>query len=243
MSDLPAIQTWANDYPRGHVIGLHAHAYCQIVFARRGVMRVSARGGVWVLPPGRALWMPAREPHEVQCRTDVAMRTVYISEHVALPFVRTFAVLGVSPLMRELIVRIVEGPVADGTESQLLSLLLAELEAGPVMPLNLPEPSDPRLVRIAAQLMDDPADKRTLDDLSADAGLSRRSFIRRFTSETGMSFGAWRRRLRLLGAIELLASGEAVTAVALDAGYDSTSAFIHAFRKEFGVTPGRYFGA
>jgi AraC-like DNA-binding protein len=242
MSDLPDILTWANDYPRGHVIGLHAHDYCQLVFARRGAMRVVAQGGVWVVPPGRALWMPAREPHEVHCRTDVAMRTVYISDQVALPFVKSFAVLGISTLMRELIVRLVEGPVGEDTQPHLLSLLIAELWTGPVMPLNLQEPSDPRLSRVTARLIQDPADRRDLDAWAGEAGMARRSFARRFSQETGLSFGAWRRRLRLLGAIEKLAAGEPVTSVALEAGYDSTSAFIHAFRREFGVTPGRYFG-
>ena len=242
MSDLPDIKTWANDYPRGHVIALHAHAFCQLVFAKRGAMRVKARGGTWVVPPGRALWMPAREPHEVFCRTEVAMRTVYISDSVRLPFVASFAVLGVRALMRELIVRLVEGPVADGTRPHLLALLIADLRTGPVMPLNLPEPTDERLARVAGLLMEDPADRRGLDDWAVAAGMARRSFARRFAADTGLSFGAWRRRMRLLGAIERLAAGEPVTAVALEAGYDSTSAFIHAFRREFGVTPGRYFG-
>ncbi len=241
MSDLPNILTWANEYPRGHLIGLHAHDYCQLMFARRGAMRVNARGGVWVVPPGRALWIPAREPHEVRCRTDVAMRTVYIADSVPLPFVESFAVLGVSALMRELIVRLVEGPVAEGTRPHLLALLIEELKAGPVMPLNLPEPSDARLARVTVRLRDDAADRRGLDEWAAEAGMARRSFARRFALETGLSFGAWRRRLRLLGAIERLAAGGPVTAVALEAGYDSTSAFIHAFRREFGVTPGRYF--
>jgi AraC-like DNA-binding protein len=186
--------------------------------------------------------MPAREPHEIHCRTDVAMRTIYISDRIRLPFVDRFAVLGVSPLMRELIVRLVEGPVADGTQPQLLSLLIAELKTGPVMPLNLPEPTDSRLARVTARLTAEPADRRSLDDWAAEAGMARRSFARRFAAETGLSFGAWRRRLRMLCAIERLAVGDAVTTVALEAGYDSVSAFIHAFRGEFGVTPGRYFG-
>ena len=37
------------------------------------------------------------------------------------------------------------------------------------------------------------------------------------------------------------ALGEPVTAVALDMGYASTSAFVKLFRESLGVTPGRYF--
>jgi AraC-like DNA-binding protein len=55
-----------------------------------------------------------------------------------------------------------------------------------------------------------------------------------------MSFGRWRQQARLLHALRLLAVGESVTAVALEAGYESTSAFISMFKKTFGTTPGRY---
>lgn len=241
MPDLPDIETLAKDYPRGGGVALHAHHYCQLVFARRGVMRVLAQGGVWVVPPARALWMPAREPHAVQCRTDVAMRTVYLSDTLHLRYGRRCAVLEVSPLMREVILRLVEGPVPERMQPHLLSLLVEELNAGSVIPLHLSEPTDARLRRVTGRLMENPAARMTLDGWAAVAGMARRSFARRFVTETGMSFGAWRRRLRMLWAIESLAAGDPVTVVALDAGYDSVSAFIHAFRATMGVTPGRYF--
>ena len=56
-----------------------------------------------------------------------------------------------------------------------------------------------------------------------------------------MTLGKWRTRLRVLHALRKLAAGEPVTSAALDAGYDSTSAFIAMFKAETGTTPGRYF--
>jgi len=55
-----------------------------------------------------------------------------------------------------------------------------------------------------------------------------------------MTFSKWRQQLRLLRAMQRLASGEKVTAAALEAGYNSTSAFISMFRKQLGTTPTRY---
>lgn len=240
LRDYPPIETYARDYPDGGGVAPHAHDAGQLVFARRGVMRVTAQGGAWVVPPARALWVPARMVHAIRFRADVAMRTVYVPSSVAVPFSGKCAVLDVSPLLREVILRLVEGPVDVAARPHLVWLLLAELDAGAVEPLNLPEPRDRRLRRIAAALADNPADRRSLDDWAGDAGMARRSFARRFVAETGLSFGAWRRRARLLAAIERLAGGEAVTVVALEAGYDSVSAFIHAFRRDLGVTPGRY---
>jgi AraC-like DNA-binding protein len=56
-----------------------------------------------------------------------------------------------------------------------------------------------------------------------------------------MTFGKWRQQLRLLHALRLLAAGETVTTAALEVGYDSTSAFISAFKTTLGTTPGRYY--
>jgi AraC-like DNA-binding protein len=52
-----------------------------------------------------------------------------------------------------------------------------------------------------------------------------------------LRFTQWRQRLRLLHAVSLLGTGASVTAVGLEAGYASTSAFVAAFRKQLGQTP------
>jgi AraC-like DNA-binding protein len=56
-----------------------------------------------------------------------------------------------------------------------------------------------------------------------------------------MTLVRWRQQIRLLRALERLAGGESVTAVTMDLGYGSVSAFVKLFRESFGVTPGRYF--
>ena len=71
--------------------------------------------------------------------------------------------------------------------------------------------------------------------------MSERTLARVFPEQTGMTLARWRQQLRLLRALERLALGEAVTAVAIDLGYGSVSAFVRMFRDSFGVTPGRYF--
>lgn len=77
--------------------------------------------------------------------------------------------------------------------------------------------------------------------LPTGSGASPRTVERLFRAETGMSFGAWRQQLRLGRALELLARGDSVTAVAIESGYTGTSAFVAAFKASFGRTPGRYF--
>ena len=78
----------------------------------------------------------------------------------------------------------------------------------------------------------------SVDELARKHGIARRTLERRFREETGMSFGMWRQKARLLDSIRLLAEGKSVTDAALDSGYSSVSAFIAAFKGTFGYTPG-----
>ena len=73
------------------------------------------------------------------------------------------------------------------------------------------------------------------------AGASGRTLARLFLRETGMTFGQWRQQARLLEASRRMAVGQSVLTVALDLGYESSSAFIVMFRRALGTTPGRYF--
>lgn len=88
----------------------------------------------------------------------------------------------------------------------------------------------------------DPGERRDLQDLAVESGASLRTLQRCFSEETGFSIEAWRQKARLIHAAAALASGASVTAAAFDCGYDSASAFIAAFRKQFGVTPGKFQG-
>jgi AraC-like DNA-binding protein len=56
-----------------------------------------------------------------------------------------------------------------------------------------------------------------------------------------MPFATWRRQVRMLAALERLAAGESVGTVAFAVGYESVSAFIAAFTRSHGATPGRWF--
>jgi AraC-like DNA-binding protein len=71
--------------------------------------------------------------------------------------------------------------------------------------------------------------------------MSRRTFTRIFRSETGVTFATWRQNVRLIEAMSRLSTGQSVTAVALDVGYNSPSAFTAMFRRAFGVPPRQYF--
>jgi AraC-like DNA-binding protein len=217
---------------------IHAHERGQIFALDRGLALIRSGAGDWIMPCGRLCWLPAGVPHGVLTLGPVAGISLYLDAADLPP---RPAVLRAPPLALSLLARIGEVERDDpGRRDRLLAVLLDELRAAPEEPLRLPTPRDPRLRRMAAALAADPADPRRLDDWAAALGLPKRSLVRRFKAETGLSFVQWRHHARLIRAAALLGDGVSVTEAALAVGYDSVSAFITRFRAGFGVTPGRF---
>jgi AraC-like DNA-binding protein len=191
-----------------------------------------------------ALWVPAGIEHAERMFAPVTMRTLYFAPRLVahLPRAECRAV-NISSLLRELILHASRQGALDRrrrTHAHLIGMLLDQLAGVTAVPLQLPTPRDPRARRVASRLRAAPDDVATVGALARRAAASRRTIERLFLRETGMTIAEWRRRLRLLHAVRLLAEGEAVTAVSLACGYASVSAFIAVFKKEFGATPGRY---
>src|SRR5438874_10942575 len=67
----------ARDYPKGMRIDPHMHREAQLVYAARGTMQVTTPKGRWLVPPDRAVWVPARLEHSIDVLADIEMRTLY----------------------------------------------------------------------------------------------------------------------------------------------------------------------
>src|SRR5436305_1259123 len=218
----------------------HSHPWTQLLYATSGAMTVTAGNSTWLIPSGKAVLIPAECAHSIRMWGEVAMRTVYLRA----PALKNHAcrVLSVTPLLRELILRVVEMVALDSRQEPhmgLLSLLVDEMNRAPETPLLLPMPGDPRAAAIARDVLANPAGQENLDVLARRHGAGRRTVERVFRGETGISFGLWQQKARMLTAVRLLAEGRSVTDAGLDAGYSSLSAFIAAFRRTFGCTPGK----
>jgi len=239
-----AITTLTHDYGAGHIVPLHFHDRDQLVYASRGVMTVRTRSGTWVVPPHRAVWIPAKIPHTITMSGLVAMRTLYLKPRLAKGLPRDCCVINVSALLKELILHACRVRALKKTvkwQMHLVAIILDQLEAVQTIPLQLPHLSDPRLLRIAEILINDPRDSRTLAQLCQRTAAGKRSVERLFQQEVGMTFGKWRQQLRLMQGMRLLAEGAKVTHAALESGYSTPSAFTSMFRKALGITPSSYF--
>ncbi len=221
----------------------HAHPRGQLIFASSGVMRVICMRGIWVVPPSQAVWVAPGIEHEVYFPGDVSLCNLFVDPSVTGDLPQHCMVIKVSPLLRELILKAVlvgDNFAPESPGYRLMTVILDELHEAEETPLHLPMGSDERLLRVMEVLLDNPGDKRELDDLAVIAGASSRTLSRLFVSETGLTFGAWRKRLLLQEAVDRLGKGENVTRVAFDLGYQSLSAFIEMFRRSLGVSPGQY---
>jgi AraC-like DNA-binding protein/quercetin dioxygenase-like cupin family protein len=236
------------DYRHGMTTGRHAHPRAQLLYAIEGVMIVqSDQGtsqGVWVVPPNRAVWLVAGAEHEVRMCGEVKIRTLFVDPAAAPGLPTQNCVIGVSPLVRELLVAAVRIPrdYAAGTrDERLLHLLLDELTVHDVLPLYLPMPAHAGLRQVCEALVAAPDDGATAAQWGRRLGVTAKTVHRLFAKETGLSFAQWRRQARLLAALQRLAAGARIIDVALDAGYASQSAFTAMFRKHFGMPPSAFY--
>ncbi len=238
------VRSLASNFSSGHLLAEHTHTWRQLLFASAGAMTVYAGRWTWMIPPGKAVFIPAGCPHSIRMWGEVAMRSLYFPPELDEPAMRftDCRVISATALLRELILRVIEIGALDlriPGQKRLLAVLLDEIDLAPLTPLSLPLPEDPRALAVAQHVLANPAGDQPLDELARRYGAGRRTLERLFRSETGISFGLWQQKARLLESIRALAQGKSVTDTALDAGYASVSAFIAAFKRTFGCTPGR----
>jgi len=221
----------------------HRHRKGELLLTLRGVLTCEVEGALWIVPPLSALWIPGDVVHKVKATGTLECYIVFLDPSVASDLPSNCCALSTTPLLRELLIRSASLPVLyaeDSMASHLMTLLLDELALAPTGNLHLPMPTDARLRKIAAMIMDNPAERGTIQTWALRVGLSERTLARRLTEETGMSFGRWRQQLHLMLAVKWLGSGSSVQQVADDLGYESAGSFVTMFRKALGTSPGRY---
>src|ERR1700685_5152 len=120
------------DYPPGHRIPTHSHDRDQLVYAARGVMTVSTSDGTWIVPPQRAVWIPARKRHRIVMSGVVAMRTLYLRAGTAKTLGEECCVVNVPPLLKDLILHACELQSLSRSsprERHVIDILVDQLEA------------------------------------------------------------------------------------------------------------------
>lgn len=243
--DVPrAIVAMTQDYPHGRNTPIHLHYRSQLIYASEGVMTVNTWKGTWVVPPLRAVWVPAFTEHQTVAPGNLSICTLFIKPEADLDLPHECCIVSIPPLMRELILHAVTIPLLyhlNSPEDHIMNVIIEQIKGLKIAPLDLPIPKNDRLKKIFMALSEDPSDNRTLGEWGDCVGATSRTLARLFKAETGISFRQFRQQIRILEALRRLGMNEPVTTIALDLGYESPSAFISMFKKALGKTPGQYF--
>lgn len=248
-ADLPLemrpVLAYEDVFPAGYVDPAHTHNRSQLSFSLSGVMSVVTEDASYILPPDRAIWIPAHKRHEISCRGEMKFQVVYVDPHLAgAP--RACRVFEVSPLVRGLIHEATTFDAeynVNGREGRIIEFLLEEIDRMPELSVRAVMPRDARLRRVCDSIISSPSDNRDIDEWASVACMGRRTFTRLFKKQTGMGLGTWRRQIRLMEAVSRLYTGQSIMAVALAVGYESPSAFAAMFQRSFGVPPSAYRSA
>ncbi|QNK66639.1 AraC family transcriptional regulator [Variovorax sp. PAMC26660] len=241
-ADGPVLFVVTGSSDEEHSLEPHRHARGQLFGSLRGLLTVVLDEGVWVVPAIHAVWLPPHHLHAGRTHGPFNGWSAYVAEHACESLPKRPCTLRTSGLLREAALRASTWPPGplDEPRARVAEVILDEIRTLPVEALGLPSPRDPRLQKIAKALLADPANDRDLESWALWASMSSRTLSRRFVAETGFNFTAWRQRARLMRSLEMLAAGTPVTAIALDLGYSTASAFIGLFRRMFGETPAAY---
>ena len=224
-------------------LDLHKHMKGQVLLVQQGALSCEVEGGLWIVPPRSAVWIPGGALHAIKASGMLEGFAAFVDPAVCRGLPEVCCAVSVTPLLRELLIRAAHLPALyeeGGANSRLTAVFLDELAAAQVEDLHLPMPTDTRLRKIVDLMMGAPADRGTLDVWAKRAGLSERTLARAISRETGMSFGRWRQQLGVMLAVKWLAGGASIQQVAADLGYESVPSFVTMFRKALGTSPGRY---
>ncbi len=185
------------------------HREAQLVYAARGTMQVTTPKGRWLVPPDRAVWVPALLPHAIDVLADIDMRTLYFDlawlgrEKRSASLDAEF-VVRVSPLLHQAILALFDGRNDPDRTALLIKLVMLELHQAEDSATFIPLPREPRCRRAADIVLGDPTGSHEIEALAREVGTSARTLSRLFASETQLSFKSWCQRARIAAAIEKL---------------------------------------
>lgn len=226
-------------YDAGQREPLHVHEGEGQLKWPRAVAVVRVPGGLFVVPPHYAVWVPCDVLHGGIYSEAVREHSLFVPAHACVALPAASCMVSVTAPLEALL--LAQPSTLEGEPAwRALALLLSELEDTGHRPLALALPTSSSVLPLVESLLANPTDGRSVNAWANILGVSVSTLTRTFQRDTGRTFGSWRNHVRVLHALRQLASGASVSEVAHSLGY-GPSAFVQAFRKTLGVTPGKYY--
>lgn len=217
----------------------HAHPLHELVWVRGGTMTVRLDDQLITVPEGRGLWIPAGTVHSGRMTAGASLfDALFAPERSRLAFTDAVGV-EVTPVVAALLTHLQRTDLGDEARMRAEAVVFDILEPSDRQ-LSLRVPDGQRIGPIVDALVHDPLDERSLLAWAQEVQVSERTIARQFRARTGLSFLQWRQSLRVHHALTLLGEGLPVQQVSDLLGYSQPSAFIAAFKRVMGLTPGAY---
>ncbi|MCM3924815.1 AraC family transcriptional regulator [Frankia sp. AiPs1] len=221
----------------------HTHPEPTLLWSSTATVTGTVASRYWMIPPGYGLWVPGGVEHTGAVLHAGEMSVItFATDRCPITWTEPTG-FAVGPLLRELIVHLHRIGPRDPSRAHAETLMFGLFTPLPTRDIQVAMPADPRVRAIAERLIADPADQRELAAWADHVHAGVRTLSRLFAAETGLSFTGWRTQVRIRAAIGLLANGATVNVTARAVGYRKPSAFINAFRRATGQTPGTYVHA
>lgn len=219
-------------------VDLHQHERGQLVYASSGIMELSTKDELWLIPPRFGVWIPAYTLHKMTTKTKVELNTLFIdTQHWNKSFPTEPCGIEVSSLLHELLSRAASFLIEYSPQSvewKTIDLLVEELRWTKSISLLAPVSSmDKRLQDLCHILIINSSDNHSLEEWSSQVGATTRTLSRLFKQELNTTFSLWRQQLRIVHAIPSLMAGKPISAIAHQLGYSSQSAFTVMFKKSW----------
>lgn len=218
----------------------HSHPTHELLWNEVGCGFAQVGSRLWTVAGRVGLWIPAGTPHSGQAPAGARLRTVQFS--VDAPALASDPVsVELDPLLGMLIDRLIADPLPEESY-QLTEKMILDVMRPSSRELVLDLPQSFLVQPIVDTVHHDPADQTTLAAWADRLGVSTKTVTRTFESETGLGFSRWIATAKVKHAVALLTADIEISEVAERVGYRSVSAFITAFRRITGMTPGQFRG-
>src|SRR2546423_10399999 len=186
----------ANEYRKGVRLGTHMHREAQLVYAAKGTMQVTTPKGRWLVPPDRAVWVPALFEHAIDVLADIQMRTLYfdlawLKREARSASLQAEFVVRVSPLLHQAILALFDDHNTAERTALLLKLAMLELHQAEDSTTFIPLPHEPRCRRAADIVLSDPTRAHAIETLAREVGTSARTLSPLFTPCPAVHFKIW----------------------------------------------------
>lgn len=227
----------------GYVDDFHSHPWHQIVFPIKGLLQSNIGDSCAIVPHNGMLYIPAKTVHKSIAVTDTLFLAIYLNPDKYVQYGEKPKSCLVSSFIKELILLLFESNTISQSTSTITNLLMVlrdQIDVANSYEIPLLIPTDKRLFSIFLQLKQQPDLPFTLKEWAAKVGASERTLSRLCAKEFSQSFALWRKNIRLVLSLQLLNSKMSIQEIAIESGYVSDSAYIHAFKQLFNQTPSKY---